>query len=69
MGDLTIDITNRGITRLGKIKYKGEDGGSVGQVICTFEVGTGRLTSKSLLADVHPLDSPIGEKVLFQIIQ
>ena len=62
VGDFTLEISEGAITKLGNIKYKGEDVGSVGWVSCTYEAGTGSQTSKSLLAGVHPLDSPKGEK-------
>ncbi|MEK3977519.1 hypothetical protein MKY37_00345 [Psychrobacillus sp. FSL K6-2836] len=62
VGDFTLEISKGAITRLGKIKYQGEDVVSVGWVSCTFETGIGTSISKSLLAGVHPLNSPKGEK-------
>ena len=62
VGDFTLEISKGAITRLGKIKYQGEDVVSVGWVSCTFQTGIGTTISKSLLAGVHPLDSPKGEK-------
>lgn len=62
VGDFTLEISKGAITKLGNIKYQGEDVGSVGWVSCTFQTGIGTTISKSLLAGVHPLNSPIGEK-------
>ncbi|MFJ5770087.1 hypothetical protein [Psychrobacillus sp. NPDC093180] len=62
VGDYTLEISEGAITKLGSLKFKGEDVDSVGWISCTYEAGTGRTTIKSLLAGVHPTDSPIGEK-------
>ncbi|KAA0955476.1 hypothetical protein FQ087_12755 [Sporosarcina sp. ANT_H38] len=62
VGDFTIGISEEGITRLGNLKYKGEDVDSVGQVSVTFETIFSKSSSKSLLAGLDSPDSPIGEK-------
>lgn len=62
LGDFTIEISQGGITKLGIIKYKGDDVDSVGQVSCTYVTIFGTLSSKSLLAGMDSPDSPIGEK-------
>lgn len=62
VGDFTIEISEDRITRLGEIKYKGEDLDSVGQVTYMFKTAFGKTTSKSLLAGLDSPYSPIGEK-------
>ncbi|MCM3358071.1 hypothetical protein [Psychrobacillus sp. MER TA 171] len=61
-GDFTIEISEGAITKLGKIKYKGKDVDSVGQVSCTYETIAGTTSTKALLAGLDSIDSPIGEK-------
>lgn len=62
VGDFTIGISEEEISRLGNLKYKGEDADSVGQVSVTFETTFSKSSSKSLLAGLDSPDSPIGEK-------
>ncbi|MEG0260981.1 MAG: hypothetical protein RR595_11495 [Lysinibacillus sp.] len=61
LGSFTIEYTKEEVMEQGKIKYKPEDVGSVGQVTCIFETITGKTTSISQLAGIS-IDSPIGEK-------
>lgn len=62
LGDFTIEFKGETITKLGKIKYKGEDIDSVGLVLVTFDTITGKSTSSGSLAGLSTIDSPIGEK-------
>ncbi|MGE7921493.1 hypothetical protein ACQKM9_21560 [Viridibacillus sp. NPDC093762] len=59
MGDFTIDISKEGVTKIGNIKYKGEDVDSVGQASCTYDTIFGGQSIKSQLAG---MDSPIEER-------
>lgn len=61
-GTFTIEFTEAGITKLGNIKYKGEDVDSIGYVSCTYETIAGTSSITSQLAGLSKMGSPIGEK-------
>ena len=61
-GTFTAEIPDGEIALAGKLKYKGQDLDSLGQVLCTFETAAGKIVTESLLAGSTSINAPIGEK-------